>query len=274
MKNINNTELPRSKVIKKRAFPTREDYEHYFGGDTIWQQEQQVQQIHKHWHGRGQNGCVFAQHLAKESDKEVGWYSNVFHDEMGDWSKIDDVIRSAIDDPKIEVLSLLFPNVTTVEELSLLVKKWLIESDVIFLESAVRYKNRICLSLRLELGESNASSWLMTFAPFSFFPSTRQAPITELAIRVKEKPEHIYPKLSQSRKNAHLADTPFFLPENIVDSTWEATFRNTEYLLESKPDLISAAKTTISLETDTWEKFFADLSIEIKEPENEELKYS
>lgn len=55
MKNINNTELSKSKVIKKREFPTREDYEHYFDGSAIWSNEQKVQQIHKHWHGRGQN---------------------------------------------------------------------------------------------------------------------------------------------------------------------------------------------------------------------------
>jgi hypothetical protein len=274
MKNISDTELSRSKVIKKRGFPTREDYEHYFGGSTIWSNEQEVQQIHKHWHGRGQNGCVFAQHLAKESEYSTGWHSNVFIDDTYDQLKLDKTIEQAIENPKIEVLSLLYPNVVTVEQLSALVKSWITNSKIISLESATSFKDRICLSLRIELGKSGISSWLMMFAPFTFFPNTRQSPITELAIRVKPKPDHIYPKLSQDRKKAHLADTPFFLPETIVDSTWEATFRNTEYLLGYKPDFIAAAKTTISFEMGTWESFFGELDIKIQDFENEELQYS
>lgn len=222
----------------------------------------------------GQNGCVFAQHLAKESEYNTGWHSKVFIDEVNDQTKFDKTIEQAIENPEIEVLSLLLPNVVTIEQLTALVKQWITSSKVIFLESATNYKDRICLSLRLELGKSGISSWLMMFAPFTFFPNTRQSPITELSIRVKPKPEQIYPKLSQNRKNAHLADAPFFLPETIVDSTWEATFTNTEYLLGYKPDLIAAAKTTISFEMGTWEKYLGNLDIKVQDFENKELHYS
>lgn len=271
---IKNESLTKSKIIKKRSFPTREDYERYFNNSNIWLQEETVQLIHKHWHGRGQNGCLFAQHLAKESENRTGWYLKVFFQDKYDVSKLDKIIEQAIEDPKIEVLSLLFPEVVTLEQLAKLVRSWMTESKIIFLERATRYKNRICLALRIELGQTKISSWLMMFAPFEFFPNTRQSPITELAIRVKPKPENVYSKLSQDREVAHLADTPFYLPESIVDSTWDATFRNTEYLLGYKPDLIAAAKTTISFEMNNWSEFFGDLNIKFSDFLIKEEQYS
>lgn len=274
MKALSSNEgLTKSRVIKKREFPTRKDYEQYFGGSSIWTSVKYVEDIHKHWHGRGQNGCVFAQHLAKKETVKTGWHSNIFFENEFNQKNIDRTIELAIDNPDIEVLSLLFPNVVTLDHLTNLVKNWINNSNVISLESATRYNDRICLSLRLQLGQTGISSWLMMFAPFTFFPSTRQSPITELAIRVKPKPKNIYPKLSQDRKKAHLADTPFFLPESIVDSTWEATFRNTEYLLGFKPDLIAAAKTTISFEEVIWKTYLEDLRISIQDYEDKEIGY-
>ncbi|MED2186002.1 hypothetical protein [Bacillus wiedmannii] len=271
---IKNEELSKSKVIQKRKFPNRENYEQYFGDSNIWSQEQMVKLVHKHWHGRGQNGCLFAQHLAKESNDKTGWHSSVILEGMNTVSKLDDTIERAIKNPDIEVLSLLFPNVVTIEQLSTILKEWIRESKLIFLESATKYENRICLSLRIDLEDSGVISWLMMFAPFTFFPNTRQAPIMELAIRVKPKSEDVYSKSNQDKEKAHLADTPFYIPDKVVDSTWEATFRNTQYILEGKPDFVSAAKTTISFEKEVWEQYFNDLEINIQESMIKEEQYS
>ncbi|MBZ4223021.1 hypothetical protein LAE98_13180 [Bacillus wiedmannii] len=169
---IKNEELSKSKVIQKRKFPNRENYEQYFGDSNIWSQEQMVKLVHKHWHGRGQNGCLFAQHLAKESNDKTGWHSSVILEGMNTVSKLDDTIERAIKNPDIEVLSLLFPNVVTIEQLSTILKEWIRELKLIFLESATKYENRICLSLRIDLEDSGVISWLMMFAPFIFFPNT------------------------------------------------------------------------------------------------------
>ncbi|MED4128862.1 hypothetical protein [Shouchella miscanthi] len=273
MLKLQNTDIPKSKKIQKRSFSTREDYESYFKKENLWNNEQDVKKIHQHWHGRGQTGCIFAQHLAKKTQDESGWYSEVITKNDICQEKIDNSILEAIDDPNIEVLSFLFPNVVTVDQLSFIVKSWIKDSTIIFLEKATYYDEHICLSLRLELGDSGIYSWLMMFAPFTSFPNTRQSPITELAIRVKPKPEYIYPKLSQDRDKAHLADTPFVLSDSKTDRTWEATFKNTEYLLGYKPNLIAAAKTTISFDINTWQEKFNELNIKISEDEKDEEQY-
>ncbi|MFS0593986.1 hypothetical protein AB1L05_20580 [Cytobacillus horneckiae] len=272
MSTLIDSTIKRSKIISKRKFPMRVDYENYFKDNDVWSNDNIVSSIHKHWHSRGQNGCVFAQHLAKEHSEKTGWDSFVYNKETIDINSLDNIILKAINNDEIEVLSLLFPKVVDLEQLSNLILQ-IMKSDIIYLEKATNFRNRVCLSLRVKLTNSNVISWLMMFAPYSFFPNTRQSPITELAIRVKEKTDNIYPRLSKDKTKAHLADTPFFLPENIVDSTWDATFRNTEDILGYKPDLIAAAKTTISFKKEQWDIYFKNLDITISNFDGDDKNY-
>lgn len=197
---------------------------------------------------KGQNGCIFAQKLSKLDEIKNGWYKQVFY--TINTSVIDKVIEESIFSQEVEVISLLFPNIKTEIEVIKLVKKLIAQSQYIFMQEPVLYnKHEISIPLRINIadkGKPQVLSWIMTFAPLESYPNTRQSPIFEIAIRVKEKNQYIYKNLNQSRSDAHLADTPFYLPDSIVDSTWNATFRNTQYLLGHKPDLKSAAKNSIN----------------------------
>jgi hypothetical protein len=72
-----------SRRLGSWTFPTRADYERHMVelgvvqcADDVWADEQLTAQIHRHWHGRGQNGCQFAQLAAIQADM-VGWDSVV-----------------------------------------------------------------------------------------------------------------------------------------------------------------------------------------------------
>ncbi|RQX43135.1 hypothetical protein [Staphylococcus warneri] len=244
----------KSKIIGKRKFSNREDFINTYG-ESVFKNEELVKKIHQYWHSKGQNGCVFAQKLSKLDEEKNGWYKKVFY--TIHTSEIDTIIKESISREEVEVISLLFPNITTEVEVIKLVKKLISQSQYVFMQKPVLYnESEICIPLRINIAKKDKPqvlSWVMTFAPLDSYPNTRQSPIFEIAIRVKEKNENIYKNLNQSRSDAHLADTPFYLPESIVDSTWNATFKNTQYLLGQKPDLKSAAKTTLTVNLNKWE---------------------
>lgn len=249
--------------IKKTAecgglkFPQRIDYANHFieshlvaHENEIWNDKYLVSVIHRHWHGQGRNGCIFALHAARKAE-DVGWHDYVITDEfLTNESKleVEASIKAAINNPNCEVLSLLFSKVTSNEQLKNLVL-FLLSIDGIQLVEKNNYDLLTTLSLRLPL-PNKSLSWLMAFGPFDFFPKTRQSPIMELAIRVKPKPKIQFHKLSKSDDAAHLADLPIEFKKDIMETMWQKTIERTEKILGEKPNKFSAAKTTLVLPSD------------------------
>ncbi|MCS5348278.1 hypothetical protein NYT34_02900 [Staphylococcus aureus] len=248
--------LNKSKRIKNRKFSTRLDYENHLGTE-IWSNEELVRKVHKHWHSKGQSGCVFAQSIAKKHVDCSGWKSEIIN--YNNIKSLDNLIEKSIKQNGCEVLSLLLPTIVNLEKFVEILSNILKESKYLFIEK-INYPNEkeVSLPFRVNINSINnpVLSWVMIFGPFESFPNTRQSPIAEICIRVKPKPKNIYSKLNQNKNIAHLADTPFFLKEEIIDKTWIATHKNTEYILGHKPNLKSAAKTSITISNKLFRLYF------------------
>jgi hypothetical protein len=89
----------------------------------------------------------------------------------------------------------------------------------------------------------------MAFGPMPVWPASRRAPLIELAIRVKPKPDQLFHKLNQDHSAAHLADTPLPLDEEQMETIFERTGAATRDVLGAEPDFRSAARTTFSYPT-------------------------
>lgn len=255
--------ISKSAKFDRLAFSTREDYSKYFiennivkSDSQIWGNEQFVSIIHRHWHGEGRNGCIFALLSARRAE-EKGWKDYVISknvQQFNDTTKsiIEKQILRSIADPKCQVLSLLFSNITTNPDLVKLIK-WLLTINIIKLVDEQRFDNLITIALRIPLNDNGVLSWLMAFGPFSYFPQTRQSPIVEIAIRVKEKPIEIFHRLNNDREAAHLADLPLDYNLEVMEQTWINTLKRTRLILGEEPNHFSAAKTTITLPIEEWE---------------------
>lgn len=245
------------------SFPTRQDYVDYFitkgivkTEDEIWNNNSYLSLIHRHWHGEGRNGCIFALLAARKAD-EVGWLDfpvtgSITEIEKGTFDNfILHEISAAIENPKCEVLSLLFSNIVSDEDLVRLIKHLIQIKSMILVNQQV-IEDWILLALRIQLEKGDVLSWLMAFGPFIYFPQTRQSPITEIAIRTKPKPEKQFHRLSKEKDAAHLADLPLEYSEKIMEKTWENTERRTRLILGEEPNEFSAAKNTLTLPNKYW----------------------
>lgn len=258
--------IEKSAQFGKLKFPTREDYVNYFIAegsvkteDEIWNNESYVSVIHRHWHSEGRNGCIFAL-LAARRTEDFGWQDLAVTQSISEIEStkslkfIDTKIQEAINNPKCEVLSLLFSKINTDEEIARLIVS-LLKCNSIFLEEEQTFDQWTILALRVPLEKGSALSWLMAFGPFSYFPQTRQSPITEIAIRVKPKPKEQFHRLSKDKDAAHLADLPLDYLEEVMEKTWTNTERRTRHILGEEPNHFSAAKTTFTLPKDVWLSF-------------------
>lgn len=254
--------LPASLRRGSWRFPTRNDYIDYLLGknfvsdpNDIWQDDRLTIAIQRHWHSRGQNGCVFAQ-VAANGAGQNGWRSIVVKGNIQDVlspenrATIGSNVALAIRDPECEIVSFLFPQIIEPGDLVLLLRG-LIDTPNIVLSDATKRDDMISLALRVVVLEL-VLSWLMGFGPFTFFPTTRQAPITELTIRTKVKPDKLYERLNQDREAAHLADMPLELAEKAWPRLWDSTLKRTRSILGGEPDHFSAARTTFSVPWKLW----------------------
>ena len=187
----------------------------------------------RRWHGEGQNGCLFARLVARRE----GW-TQAEANPAGPFPIPADS----------ELHSLLFPPVTTADELAKLVAT-LSRTPPFFLEHSEERDGRVALAIRAEVAPG-VLAWVMGFGPFSFLPKTRQAPCTEIVIRPKSKPDWLYEHHSHDRSAAHVADFP--LEPEVWPSLWPATHQHTRAVLGAPPDLFSAARTTFTLPRDLW----------------------
>lgn len=256
-------EVPRKARYGNRKFSSRTDYEQYFlakgmiqKAEELWKNSELLVEVQRHWHKGGQNGCVFAQHIARRATN-YGWIHHVV-EESAQRIEQEDIrediaarIEQAIADPECQLISFLFPEVTNTSGLMCLIRA-LMNVRNIDVEALEEYNEFQTIRLRVDVTGTGVMSWLMTFAPFEFYPNTRQAPVTELVIRVKPQPEEFFEMNSYTPDTAHIADTPFEMEREQSLKTWDATFKNTKEVLGKKPDLISAAKTTFSVPLDVW----------------------
>ncbi len=250
--------VPGSVKIKHWSFPARTDYERFFlsrnaitAADDLWKNPTLVTDVQRHWHSTGQNGCIFAQMIARSASAN-SWRHVVvsdFEHQMSD--KIEIQLETALREDDCEILSLLFPHVTTVEEMVKTVG-FILSVPSIHLAAKEMNETLVRLALRVKIPANGSLSWLMGFGPFTFFPKTRQAPILEVAIRVKAKPEKIFHRLNQDHTTAHLADYPIEMSEEKMERTWVATEKNTRDVLGQNPDEYSAAKVTFTIPRDYW----------------------
>jgi len=257
-----NDTISRSAQFGGLEFPNRTDYETYFfnhgliaTSEVLWSKEGFVGLIHRHWHGEGQNGCIFALLSARRAE-ELGWQQFVVTDKISTIDskvlrRIEAFIRKAITNRNCEVVSLLFSNVTEPQELVDLIRI-LLTSDLINLESEDEINEVVTLAIRVPLENNSVQSWAMAFGPFDFFPQTRKGPITELAIRVKTKPEKQFHRLSKDSDAAHLADLPVDYPDKIMERIWNNTLKRTRLILGEEPNIHSAAKTTFNIPRHLW----------------------
>jgi hypothetical protein len=154
-------------------------------------------------------------------------------------------LKSALDSERCEILSLLFPQVTQLSELRELCAALAHETEIT-MEEDRSHPGWVTVALRLDVSGEDQLSWIMAFGPFESWPPSRRAPVTELAIRVKPKPDQLFHKLNQDHSAAHLADTPLPLSEEQMAAVFERTENATRDVLGADPDFRSAARTTFS----------------------------
>jgi hypothetical protein len=238
----------------RRDFPTRQDYEAVartsgIPAHLVWRNPVFTASVMRHWHQTGQTGCLFARHLARKIDSRQ-WPSLVLSGKgEGLTALVADVVPSvlanAIASEECEILSLLFPEVTEMHALRELCTALADETDIT-LEEDHSHSDWVAVALRLDITGAGQHSWIMAFGPYASWPPTRQAPVTELAIRVKPKPRELFHELNQDQEAAHLADTPLPVSEQQMEAIFERTGKATRNVLGADPDYRSAARTTFS----------------------------
>ena len=165
--------------------------------------------VYLDWLRRPQVGCVFAQLLARPTNRS-GMKTVIARGSSGVGDpgelavQIAQLVDDSVDDPPCEALSVLMPQVLNDEILAQLVWKlgthpgWDIE-----LERTWR-GTLVLIGMRVEIAGDVVAETL-GMGPFEIFPPTRRCPITTLEIRTKRrraKKSH----LSKTHLAAHLAD--------------------------------------------------------------------
>lgn len=226
--------------------------------DDIRHNPDLVKDVQNLWHRKGNNGCVFSQAVASKA-ADLGWQQAVFMHRIEDIESprlaqtIDEVIQNAYADPRVRILSLLFPLVVQDIELVGLINTFVSSAiPSIFLAAEEDYGDATTISLRMETIPGQQLAWIMGFGPFTFLPNTRHAPITELVIPAKAKPSSGFHRHSHDMSAAHVADVPTQLPDKIMEHLWDATYVQARHILNGEPDQFSAARTTFSVPTTLW----------------------
>lgn len=260
---LRNGVVSESAEISGWVFPNRLDYEQYFLHKRIiqtpaelWERDELVISVQQHWHTKGQNGCVFARALATQPEK-YGWQMQVINlpaSEIGEAktiSLIDSCLEEAIQLPSCGIISFLFPQIVTAEQLADSLYG-LLKSTNILLDHTTQINEFVTLALRIPINENDVLSWPLGFGPFPFLPNTRQAPVTELAIRTKPKPEDLFEKLTPDRQAAHLADVPLQASLKVYHTFWDATQQRTHSLLNGSNREFAKARVTFTLPQSVW----------------------
>jgi len=248
------SDITSSTMINGLRFPAQLDYEAYFlrkgvicYPHELWENDELVKGVQRHWHTKGQSGCVFAQIVATRAD-ELGWDSYVARNTRAE--TILPVINEAIANPGCQNLSLLFPDITTGNMLRDLILE-LARQDIVRINATREFQDLVIIELRTPISDS-AEAWLVGFGPFDFFPKTRQAPIVEIAIRTKLKPVDLNSQLNQDARAAHLADIPIDLDDDRFSSVLVATKERIKQIIGDESRETSKAKVTFTFPKEIW----------------------
>ncbi|MEO6318514.1 MAG: hypothetical protein ABIP36_07005 [Acidimicrobiales bacterium] len=201
----------------------------------------------RHWHGSGQSGCAFAQWMAKRVDLSA-WPSLVVRGAEAheiDAQEIVGRLVGVIDQSRTELVSLLFPAITSTLEAVALIHRLALHEPF----SLVDHPMIDCFEtfqLRYSL-DSTLTAWVMAFGPFGWMPPTRRAPQFELVLRVRPKPAVLYHRLNKDPAVAHLADFPAQLRSRAWDRLFNFTLAETRRMLGGEPTDLTAAKMTFAV---------------------------
>lgn len=256
------SDIDRSVHINGLDFPNRNDYEQYMlqrgyvaSLDELYDNPAFVLKMQRHWQAQGQNGCVFGQVAASKAES-YGWEANVFSKPIDELEQdptllpqLNGLLEQAIMSPDCEALTYLFPRITTIEDMTRLTRLMLQLDRMSFQE--VEYEDKAVIGLRANLG-NDVTSWVVGFGPFQFFTRTRQAPIAEIVVRVKPKPDEMFWRLSKKEGIAHLGDIPTDLNDKVMEALWWKTSERVNQILQDTPRITSAAKVTYILPLDLW----------------------
>ena len=217
---MNFERVPRSTTLvdergRLMTFPNRGDYLRFLVAegaiqtvDDFMRDDVLTESVFLDWLRRGQVGCVFAQLFARQVNRAVirtlvarGQSGVSAPEELA--VQIDQALSDAVANPSSEALSVLLPQVLDPQHLTRLVTElarlpgWRIERE------ASWRRTLVLVALRVEIA---AGVWAepLGMGPFSFFPPTRQSPITSLDIRTKTERAR-RGRLNRSTLAAHLA---------------------------------------------------------------------
>ncbi|MBP9742753.1 MAG: hypothetical protein KBD37_05275 [Burkholderiales bacterium] len=190
---------------------------------------------------RGKSGCIFAA-LAATNPKKYCWQQIQIKQICP--NIIDSQIESYMSAPEISTLSVVFPEINTVEKLLQLIR--VLEQCKTMATEKIYYKNFLCYGFRLKVG--NKFSWVSGFGPFEFLPKTRQAPYTEITCRIKDKPDYKFEMKKAPHNILHLADMDMQgMCTHAFKTLWTQSVANSEKIVGHKLDLLSAAKTSFAI---------------------------
>lgn len=196
-----------------------------------------VKEAQRRFFSRNKAGCAFAAYAAKRPAK-YGWASVILPVAA---DSIGQELGNAIADPTTQAISMIFPDVLSVDDLAGLVDACIDSGlfvDEGYLENSTRF-----VRLRAKIGPD--VSWVTGFGPFDFLPETRRAPFCELTVRVKPRPSYDWYFKDTVEGVVHLADLDMRgLSCRNLWKLWGASFETTKKILGHAPDEESAAKTT------------------------------
>jgi hypothetical protein len=211
-------------------FPNRNDYvdvlieqgfiEH--GGDFSNRPEL-VHAVYLDWLKRGQVGCVFAQLLGRTSIRSqirtiVLPNKASSKADAGNLAiQIDEAVLNGMHDPAIEAVTILLPNITTIEDLVYLVHG-LSRTEDWKLENVVGWGQTLLnIGVRRKIEEATWAE-ILGMGPFAnYFPSTRTCPITSLEVRTKAERAITSKSHPGEARAAHLAQVP---TRNFLSIRW------------------------------------------------------
>jgi len=192
------------------------------------------------YHSNGA-GCGFAAYAARDTVK-FGWHHKVLPAEE---KEIDLAIERAIKESTVSTLSLIFPAQRDLNGLLNLIRV-LSGCTYVYLGQDEWFEGYRCVGFRTRIVDMH--SWVSGFGPFSFFPKTRQAPYTEIVMRVKSRPNYSKTMKKSPPGVLHLADMDMLdIPDATFKQMWGKSHERTARILGHKPNLMSAAKTTFVL---------------------------
>lgn len=210
--------------------------------DTVsFPEDREIVQRQLDFHRNGLSGCKFVQHVAQQPESYDWKHIVVRRDNQ---HSVTSAVSMSQANDQIGMLSIMYPFVRKYIDLVKVVNS-LVETEVF--QGRVIHEENGLSCVQLVVPFFGQTAWVSGFGRFGCFPITRQAPCMEFVFRVRERPD--YPASIQPPPPAgqmHVADLE--VPDvSAADFArfWKLSFRNTKTVLGHRPNIFSAAKTSI-----------------------------